>query len=188
MFCKLSSDPTFWPVVWAEQQKHVWREQSVCQISSFVIPSLLLGVCPWSESALPSSAFLLHDSIPLFLSAHWLVHLLFPSAVASCIHMCVLCITGGVFICVRLSCQQSWYTDIRASLGWLQLARYNSSIILWILCYPSLASYGSESFVLLHICVFLTNQISLSYQLSLLTSSNTPLLGHMDHIDIQTRL
>lgn len=101
---------------------------------------------------------------------------------------CVLCITGGVFICVRLSCQQSWYTDINASLGWLQLASYHSSIIPWILCYPLLAScsYGSESFILLHICVFLTNKISLSYQLSLLTSSHTPLLGHMDHIDIQT--
>lgn len=99
MFCKLSSDPTFWPVVWAEQQKHVWREQSVCQISSFVIPSLLLGVCPWSESALPSSAFLLHDSIPLFLSAHWLVHLLFPSAVASCIHMCVVHNWRCVYMC-----------------------------------------------------------------------------------------
>lgn len=45
----------------------VERAECVCQISSFVIPSLLLSVCPWSESVLPSSTFLLHDSIPLFL-------------------------------------------------------------------------------------------------------------------------
>lgn len=151
--------------------------ESVSDLIFSVIPSLLLGVCHRLERALPSSAFLLHDSISLFLSAHWLVRLLFPSALAPCICVCVFWITSGVW----LICQQSWSTVSTASLGWLQLARYPSSIILWILCNLLLASssYANESFIFFHILVFPLQQIRLiSYQLcSLSTSSTAPLHG-----------
>lgn len=93
----------------------------------------------------------------------------------------VFCITCGVFKCVWLICQQSWYTVSTASLGWLQLARHPSFIILWILCNLSLASSSNanESFIFFHSLVFLLQQIRLVfYQLSSLsTSTTTPLLG-----------
>lgn len=101
--------PTRLNIGFANWDALIWKECSVLQViqGSYIlacglswtaeasveraecVSDLIVCYCPWSESALPSSASLLHDSIPLFLSAHWLVHLLFPSAVASCIHMCV---------------------------------------------------------------------------------------------------
>lgn len=106
-----------------------------------------------------------------------LIFYVIPSA---CVHV-FFCLTSGVFKCVWLICQQSWYTVSTASLGWLQLARYPSSIILWILCNLLLASssYANESFVFFLILVFPLQQIRLVfYQLSSLsTSSTTPLLG-----------